>query len=195
MAATPSDYERGLRWFETAIEYARALGAWPPADPMEGFEDKLAYIHRVHAMPHAAKPCRPDLLEIAAAHGWGALPPDPADFVARHLFLPCEDPATGIRLDLIFGLTPFEQTTTERAQPIVIAGVPVRFATPEDLIVHKLVAGRPRDIENAASVALRLWTARWRRGDLHSIEEWALGGRWASAHRPRRAMWVFWWPF
>ncbi|MGH9486754.1 MAG: DUF6036 family nucleotidyltransferase [Terriglobales bacterium] len=37
-----------------------------------------------------------------------------------------------------------------RAQKIKIEGTAVRFATPEDLIVHKLVAGRPRDLEDAA---------------------------------------------
>lgn len=49
-AAEPVDYERNLRWYESALEYARALGAWPPADPMEGFEQKLAYIHRLHGV-------------------------------------------------------------------------------------------------------------------------------------------------
>ncbi|MGH9414944.1 MAG: nucleotidyl transferase AbiEii/AbiGii toxin family protein [Terriglobales bacterium] len=94
----------------------------------------------------------PEILAIAAAHGWRVLPADPAAFVAQHLVLPCEDPATGIRLDMIFGLTPFEQRATERSQPVAVAGTPVRFATPEDLIIHKLVAGRPRDIEDAASI-------------------------------------------
>ncbi|MGH9414945.1 MAG: hypothetical protein ACRD0Y_14540 [Terriglobales bacterium] len=56
MAASPSDYERNLRWFEAAVEHARALGVWPPADPMEGFEEKLAYVHRLHAMPQAPTP-------------------------------------------------------------------------------------------------------------------------------------------
>ncbi|MGH9417729.1 MAG: hypothetical protein ACRD01_13995 [Terriglobales bacterium] len=55
-AAEPVDYERNLRWFDAALAHARALGAWPPADPLEGFEANLAYIHRLHASLGAAKP-------------------------------------------------------------------------------------------------------------------------------------------
>lgn len=36
-----------------------------------------------------------------------------------------------------------------------VAGVRVPFASAEDLILHKLFAGRPRDIEDAAGVVRR----------------------------------------
>jgi len=41
IASEPPDYERNLKWFESMIEHARALGAWPPSDPLEGIEVKI----------------------------------------------------------------------------------------------------------------------------------------------------------
>jgi len=50
LAAEPSDHARNLRWFDQALAEARALGVWPPGDPLEGFEEKLERIHRVQAL-------------------------------------------------------------------------------------------------------------------------------------------------
>lgn len=97
----------------------------------------------------------PALLALAQARGWRVLVEDAQAFVARHLVLPCEDANSGVRLDFIFGLTPFERQAVARAQTVTIAGVAVRFATVEDLLVHKLVAGRARDLEDAASLVRR----------------------------------------
>ncbi len=36
-----------------------------------------------------------------------------------------------------------------------MGGVPVRFATAEDLLTHKLFAGRPRDLEDARGILLK----------------------------------------
>lgn len=55
-AAEPVDYERNLRWYASALAHARALGRWPPADAMEGFSEKLAYIHRLHASLDTDRP-------------------------------------------------------------------------------------------------------------------------------------------
>lgn len=35
---------------------------------------------------------------------------------------------------------------------MTLAGEEVRFAAPEDVIVHKIFAGRPRDLEDVASI-------------------------------------------
>ena len=63
--------------------------------------------------------------------------------------LPARDPATTIRFDFIFATTPYERQAIARATHVALAGVSVPFATAEDLIIHKLFAGRAQDWEDA----------------------------------------------
>jgi hypothetical protein len=42
-----------------------------------------------------------------------------------------------------------------RATTLKVGQSDVRFASPEDLVIHKVVAGRPRDIEDVRSVLLK----------------------------------------
>jgi len=94
---------------------------------------------------------------LAACHALGLepLPEDVATFVRDSFVLPARDPRTGIRLDFIFSTTAYERQAIARAERVELLGTPVPFATAEDLIVHKLFAGRPRDVEDAAGVVRR----------------------------------------
>lgn len=83
------------------------------------------------------------------------LPVSVEDFVRETFVLPVADPATNIRIDLIFSTTPFEAAAIDRAIEVEIAGVRVPFATAEDLIIHKLFAGRPRDLEDVDGIVSR----------------------------------------
>ena len=38
---------------------------------------------------------------------------------------------------------------------MLLGDTPVRFASAEDLVIHKVVAGRPRDLEDVRSVLLK----------------------------------------
>ena len=80
---------------------------------------------------------------------------DPEAFVRTTNVLPLSDSPTGLRVDLIFSFTPYESEAIRRAIAVTFDGVPVRFASAEDLIIHKLVAGRPRDIEDVAGILAR----------------------------------------
>lgn len=97
----------------------------------------------------------PSILAWVRETGWQVLAESPADFVARTLVLPCLESASGIRVDLIFGFSPYERQAIARARTITVGQTPVRFASAEDLVVHKLVAGRPRDIEDVRSIVLK----------------------------------------
>jgi predicted nucleotidyltransferase len=80
---------------------------------------------------------------------------DIESFVRKHMVLPAADRKRGIRVDFIFSITPFEREAIARAREVNFDEVPVRFASLEDLVLHKMVAGRPRDIEDVRSVLLK----------------------------------------
>jgi predicted nucleotidyltransferase len=80
---------------------------------------------------------------------------DPESFTRKTMVLPCADLGSEIRVDLIFSYSPYERQAVERAQSIRIGGSDVRFASVEDLVIHKVLAGRPRDIEDVVGVMRR----------------------------------------
>jgi hypothetical protein len=67
------------------------------------------------------------------------------EVVKRSFILPLQHRRTGIKVDIALGLTGFEMQAIDRAQTIPIGGRPIPVARPEDLILMKLLAGRPRD--------------------------------------------------
>jgi len=80
---------------------------------------------------------------------------DPWDFTVKTMVLPCQDPGVDIRVDFIFSFTPYEAQAIQHAHRVSIGRSRVRFASPEDLIIHKIFAGRPRDLEDVKSVLLK----------------------------------------
>lgn len=115
-----------------------------------------------------------DLLPIITALGLRPLV-DPETFTRQTLVLPCEEDDTGHRVDFILSFSEYEREALQRTRATPIEGVAVRFASPEDVIIHKMVAGRPRDLEDVASVAAKTpaldldYVSRWLRafeGDL-----------------------------
>jgi hypothetical protein len=56
---------------------------------------------------------------------------------------------------VIFSTTPYEAQAIRRAVRVEVAGELVPFATGEDLLLHKLFAGRRRDLEDARGVVRR----------------------------------------
>ena len=83
------------------------------------------------------------------------LPEDVYEFVRRTFVLPSADESTSVRIDFIFSTTPYEREAIRRAIRVEVEGHSVPFATPEDLVLHKVFAGRARDIEDAVSVIRR----------------------------------------
>jgi hypothetical protein len=89
---------------------------------------------------------------VVQSLGLRLLTEKPEEFVRETLVLPAIDAETGIRVDFVFSLSGFERAAIERSRKIDVDGVGVQFISLEDLIVMKLLAGRPRDLEDAAAV-------------------------------------------
>jgi hypothetical protein len=96
-----------------------------------------------------------DLLEVCEELGLHPLPDDPVAFARETYVLPAAEPATGLRLDLIFSTKPYEAHAIGRAVLVDVGNRQVPFASAGDLVLHKLFAGRPRDLEDAAGVVRR----------------------------------------
>lgn len=88
-------------------------------------------------------------------------------FIQRTMVYPCLDPESGIRVDFIFSFSPYERQALERINPVRIHDVIVKFASVEDVIIHKVIAGRPRDIEDVRTIMLKNPDI-----DLHYIRKW-----------------------
>jgi len=97
----------------------------------------------------------PSLREVVSALGLRIRVAEPEDFVRETLVLPCEESQTGIRIDFIFSDSPYEAEALSRVKRVRVGGSEVRYASVEDLIIHKLVAGRPRDIEDVRGILLK----------------------------------------
>ncbi len=96
-----------------------------------------------------------DILKLVHNWQWQVLVPDPDDFVRKTMVLPCLDPESELRIDLLFSWSPYEQQALDRVRRVKMGDAQVRFASPEDLIIHKIVAGRPRDLEDVRSILLK----------------------------------------
>jgi hypothetical protein len=86
-----------------------------------------------------------EILDLAHSAGWKVLVDSPAEFVQKTFVLPCREVQSEIRIDFVFSFSPYESQAIQRAHRIQIEDQ-------EDLIIHKIVAGRPRDTADVLSV-------------------------------------------
>jgi predicted nucleotidyltransferase len=96
-----------------------------------------------------------EIAGLAAEQGWKLLTDSPAEFVAKSLVLPCLEPASGVRVDFIFSFSAYERQAIDRVRRVPMGQALVSFAAIEDLIIHKVVAGRPRDIDDVKCILLK----------------------------------------
>jgi hypothetical protein len=96
-----------------------------------------------------------DLLAVVQDLSLKPLPENVESFVRQTMVLPAFDETTGIRVDFIFSFTSYELKALKRARKVKILEQEVCFASPEDVIIHKVFAGRPRDIEDARTIILK----------------------------------------
>lgn len=77
---------------------------------------------------------------------------DPARFAAEMRVLPFLHEASRIPLDAILAGPGPEEEFLARARVVTIEGVSVPVISPEDLVVTKILAGRPKDLEDVQGI-------------------------------------------
>jgi len=77
------------------------------------------------------------------------------EFVKRTMVLPTKDRESDIRVDFIFSFSPYERQAIGRARDIKIGRTTAKFASLEDVVIHKVISGRPRDLEDIRSILVK----------------------------------------
>jgi hypothetical protein len=87
-------------------------------------------------------------LEVLERHGFAARIAGAGPFARQHQVLLVAHQASGVPVDLTLAWLPFEEQALSRARAMPFPGVDVPVVALDDLLVYKLVASRPRDIED-----------------------------------------------
>jgi len=94
----------------------------------------------------------PSLLKAAKRLGFETRIKDAVGFAQKNRVLLLKHTKTGINVDLSLGLLPFEIEAIGRSKRFKIANITFNLPTPEDLIIFKAVAHRPKDIEDIREI-------------------------------------------
>ena len=99
--------------------------------------------------------------------GFKITPNDPDRFAADTNVLPVIDKKSGIGIDFIFSYMEYERAAIKRAKNVNYGGIKVKFTSAEDLVIHKITAGRPKDMEDAKNIIIKQ-----KKLDLKYIRKW-----------------------
>ncbi|HEX8844021.1 MAG TPA: nucleotidyl transferase AbiEii/AbiGii toxin family protein [Pyrinomonadaceae bacterium] len=86
------------------------------------------------------------------AYGFEPRLSDVIDFAAKARVLLLRHQISGISIDISLGALPFEREMIERAVTLEIGALKLKVPTPEDLIITKAVAQRPKDIADIEAI-------------------------------------------
>lgn len=94
------------------------------------------------------------LFETAERHGFRSRIDDAPGFARAHQVVLLEHTSTGIPVDITLASLPFEAEAIRSSIEISYMGTAIRIPAPDDLLIYKLVAARPRDLEDAENLLL-----------------------------------------
>jgi hypothetical protein len=93
---------------------------------------------------------------VAAAAPFGIVPriDDSVSFAQRNQVLLLRHAPSSVPLDVSMAWLPFEEEAIRASLEVDYAGVAIRVPRPEDLVIYKVVASRPRDVDDAEKLLL-----------------------------------------
>lgn len=80
---------------------------------------------------------------------------NPEDFAKDTKVIPAEERKLKVRVDFIFSFTPYERQAIKRTKKVFMDGYAVKFASCEDVIIHKMFAGRAIDEEDVKNILIK----------------------------------------
>jgi hypothetical protein len=129
----------GVRWFLFGAQAAILHGAARLSADVDVTVDLGAHSSR-------------ELVEATAREGFELRVADAAGFVEATRVLPLVHRASRMPLDLVLAGPGLEEQFFARATERRVGDVVVPVVSAEDLVAMKILAGRPRDLEDVASV-------------------------------------------
>jgi hypothetical protein len=92
------------------------------------------------------------LVAALATAGFALRIADVDDFVARTSVLPLVHTTTATPIDIVLAGPGPEALFLDRRRIVEVEGVAVPVARPEDLVVMKVLAGRPKDVDDVLAI-------------------------------------------
>jgi predicted nucleotidyltransferase len=129
---------------------------------------KARYTEDIDAMFFLSTKDIPHFLDEARKEGIEARIENAAEFAKKTRVLLLKHVITNTKIDISLGILPFEQEMIDRSiVHQVDATLQIRLPTPEDLIILKAVAHRPKDLED-----IRILVDKYQNLDISRIERW-----------------------
>ena len=91
-------------------------------------------------------------LEAAKHENMQSRIPNAEEFARKNRVLLLQHAPTETNIDISLGILPFEQEMVERGVVLSTSTLSIRLPTPEDLIIMKAVAHRPKDLEDIRTI-------------------------------------------
>lgn len=132
-----------------------------------GFLGKPRFTADVDAMFLLSTTDIPNFIELAREENIVPRTSDAGEFARKSRVLLLKHGPTEIEIDVSLGVLPFEEEMVERCSTKSFANLSIRLPTPEDLIIMKAIAHRPKDLEDIRTIA-----DKYPELDRKRIEEW-----------------------
>lgn len=108
-----------------------------------------------------------NFIKVGATLGFVPRIKDVLAFAKKNRVMLLRHAVGGIDVDISFGALPFEHESMKRVVHVKAGGLSIPLPTPEDLIIMKSVAHRPRDLADVESIL-----DAHRKVDLKRIRHW-----------------------
>jgi hypothetical protein len=132
-----------------------------------GFLGKPRYTADVDAVFLLSTRDIPKFLELARAENIIPRIENAENFAKKSRVLLLKHAPTETEVDISLGIMPFEEEMVERGNIKSFANLSARLPTPEDLIIMKAIAHRPKDLEDIRTIVDNSETL-----DIKRIERW-----------------------